>query len=433
MKWWMGPVIGVSLLIGIAFASCNVIPTTSPISPLSVPPVNLLVNGGFDLPTHYEPAGETSMVIPIGWKAFALDEGGYLKLYEPSGVFQLGRYTLYRYGIRSGQDSEVLKAEVLHICRVAPYLDPLRIYEGECSVTGFKLYGHLAFGVQQTIATVPGHVYRFTGYGHAWSRMNEDPGDAHYSHNVGTAAFYGEEGDANVNDGNDNFRFRLCVDLAGAENVLGSDVVCGNGAMVYNVFHSLPPLTFTASSNTSTVFAFIDTRFGFVNSNAYLDSLGVEDVTLLPLTPAPTFTPTATATPTLGSPTVTPVPTFTPMPGITQTCVLSLTQRVYVLLPPGSSVEWYNAAAPMAAQRGWSIGTSAVDACVNSCGQRSVLVVNAQKWGCNLYPACRAPCGSLAYIPLSAPTPNDLALALERYPAWLKEAWGICLPIITRP
>ena len=408
--------------VGFVVAACVPpvsLPIRSPVaSPQSVAP-NLLVNGGFDSPSHYQPKNETSMVLPVGWKAFALDEGGYLKLYESAGVRALGRYTVYRQGIRSGQDSELLKPEVLHICRVAPYLDPPRIWEGECSVTGFKLYGHLAFGVQQTFVTVPGNTYRFSGAAHAWARMSEDPNDAHYSHNVGVGAFYGEEGDANVNDGNDNFRFRLCVDQFGAENIFGSAVQCGRGAFIYNVFHSLPAFTFTARSDSATVFAFADNRFGMLNSNAFFDSFAVEDIT-----PPPTATPSPTPT---RRPTATPIPVT---PGMTLTCQLTITQRVYVLLPPSSGVEWYEAAIPVVAVRGWSLGTSAVDACVNSCAHRTVIVVNAEQWGCNLFPACHAPCGSLQYQPVAVGTPELLSELLARYPEWLKEAHGVCVPVV---
>jgi len=200
------------------------------------------------------------------------------------------------------------------------------------------------------------------------------------------------------------------------------------------VFHDIPPIEFVARADSATVFAFADTRFGMVNSNAFFDSFFVEDITAPP-TPTPTATPTLaptntpTRTPTRG-PTVTTIPVT---PGMTLTCQLTLTQRVYVLLPPGSSIEWYEAVLPIASTRGWSLGTSAVDACVNSCAHRTVIVVNAQEWGCNLYPACRAPCGSLQYQPVAADTPNELGGLLDRYPEWLKEAWGICLPAVARP
>ena len=435
-----------SIILVIAFVLLACIPTPaptrSPVSPLSLlaEPINLLVNPGFDLPTHYQPKGEMGIVIPTGWKVWSLDAGGYLKLYEPAGMRQLGRYTQYRYGLRPGQDSEVLKAEILHIQRVEPYLDPLRIFEGDYSVTGFKLFGHVAWGVQQTISTIPGHVYRFTGYAHAWSRMSEDPNDAHYSHGVGTAPFYAEEGSPLLNDSNDNYRFRLCVDPFGSENVFSSAVYCAQGAIIYNVYNRLPPLNFTARADSVTVFAVVDSRFGMLNSNAYLDTFDVTDTTQPPtVTPTPTLTPTATSTPTptnTPKPTYTPGPTPTPVP-ITWTlpCVLTMTQRVFVLLPPGSSLEWWQAALPVVAANGWSIGTSAIDSCINSCGGRVTLAVNAEQWKCNLAKNCVPACGAQGYVPLSAETPLDLTFALENYPAWLHEAkaWGLCLPLVVRP
>jgi len=395
--------------------------------PLSSQFTNLLKNGDFDLPTHYQPKGETGLVIPTDWKVFAVDGGGYLKLYQASGVVQLGRYVDVRYGARLGQNSPVLRAETLHICRVPPYLDPLRILEGECAITAFKLYGHLLGGMQQTWETEPGHLYRIGGQALGWSRMDEDPNDAHYSHGVGTGPFYAVEGDPVLNDSNDNFRFRICVDPYGAENIFGSAVVCGPGAIIYNEFHSIPSLTFMARADSATFFWVYDTRFGMKNSNAYGDSFFVEDIT--PPTPTPTASPAPTYTPTA---TRTPGPTVTPPPGISVTCQLSITPRVMVLLPPGYEAEWYVAAAPSLAEKGWSIGTSAVDACVNSCANRVVIAVNVWERGCNLYPACHAPCDSLSYIPLWAQTPSDLAALLVRYPEWMREAWGLCLPLVVR-
>lgn len=434
------------LAVGFAVSACWLVSpqsARSPISPVATPvsPVsqarqagvpNLLANGGFDLPTHYEPLGEMGIVLPTSWKGWAVDEDGWLRLYQKSGVVRLGYYPQYVRGPRPGQDSKVLKPEILHICLVEPYLDPIRIYEYDCSVTLFKLYGHLFAGVLQSPKTIPGHTYVVSAVSHAWSRMSEDPNDAHYSHGVGLGAFYAEEGDPILNDSNDNFRFRLCVDPFGAENIFGSAVQCGPGAVIYNVFHSIPPITFTARADSATVFWSVDTRFGFVNSNAYADSFSVVDITAPSTpTPTPTATPVPTNTPT---PTVTPGgPTATPIPGITLTCQLSITQRVYVLLPPSSGVEWYEAAIPVVAARGWSLGTSAVDACVNSCAHRTVIVVNANERGCNLYPTCRAPCGSLQYQPVAVESPADLAIALERWPEWLREAWGVCLPLIGVP
>ena len=294
-------------------------------------------------------------------------------------------------------------------------------------MTAFKLYGHLLGGLEQTWQTVPGHIYQVDGQALGWSRMDEDPNSAKYSHGVGTGPFYALEGDPILNDSNDNFRFRLCVDPFGGKNVFGSAVICGPGAIIYNEFHSIPAVAFMARADTATMFWVYDTRFGMKNSNAYADSFSAVDITPPTVTPTPPPSPSPTPTATR-----TPGPTATPAPGISVTCQLSITPRVMVLLPPGYEAEWYVAAAPILAEKGWSIGTSAVDACVNSCSNRIVIAVNVWDRGCNLYPACRAPCGSLSYIPLLAQTPSDLAALLARYPEWMREAWGTCLPVVMR-
>lgn len=427
------------LILCIILASCvQPQPTRSPISPLAEP-MNLLKNPGFEGGT-YEPKGEMAMVLSVDWWAWVFDEKGVLKLYKPSGMTVLGQYRDMQYGPRPGQESYVLKPEILRITRVAPYLDPLRILSGNAALTIFKLFGHVFGGVLQKFNTTPGNMYLANGNALAWSRMSEDPNDAHYSHSVGTSAFYAEEGDPLLTGDNDNYRFRICIDPFGGDNIMGSAVVCGKGATIYNAYHSIPSIAFMARADSATVFVSVDSRFGMINSNSYIDDMSVVDITAPPTsTPEPTLTPTATSTPT---PTATPKPTYTPGPSptpvpITWTlpCVLTMTQRVFVLLPPNSSAEWYTAAIPIVAKLGWSIGTSAVDSCLNSCGGRVTLAVNSWAWGCNLAKTCVPNCGNSAYVPLSAESPADLALLLERYPVWLHEArsFGACLPLVMGP
>ncbi len=294
-----------------------------------------------------------------------------------------------------------------------------RVHSGNMAQVYFT-YGRMGRGgIYQTVSVTAGTLLRFTAYMQAWQCFD-----------YGSACDWGR-----LSDKPSDMHLRIGIDPTGGTDVNSADIVWSPEREAYDRWVEFS-VTARAQSSRVTVFTSGGATFDYArkNNDVYIDDLALVQIRNITDTPTPTmtYTPTPTTTPTPGPPTVTPGATWTPAPGVTLTCQLTLTQRVYVLLPPGSGREWYTAAVPVAAEKDWSIGTSAVDACLNSCARRIVIAVNVEQRGCNLYPACRAPCGSLSYIPLSAPTPADLAQLLERYPAWLREAWGICMPSIMR-
>jgi len=237
--------------------------------------MNILLNPGFEGGT-YQPKGSMSLVLPIGWKAGWLDNGS-LYTADVAGVVKFGTYNKYGPRARSGVQI-CLKPEILVIEKVQPYLDPLRILDGYKAVTGFKLYGTICAWLCQQVPATPGTSYGGSFSAHAWARANEDPGDAHYSHGIGTGPFYAEEGDAGLDDNKINYRFRVGIDPFGGTNPFGSAVIWGKPAHIYNVYHTVPGAEAIARADYITLFLAWDNLWGFVNSNAYFDSAMLEQI-----------------------------------------------------------------------------------------------------------------------------------------------------------
>jgi hypothetical protein len=287
-------------------------------------------------------------------------------------------------------------------------------------------YGGMGLGgIYQTVTVTLGTRLRFSAFMETWQ-----------CYDYGVACDWGRKSDQPS-----DMHTRIGIDPTGGTDPNSAAIVWSPEKAAFDQWVEFSVIA-QAQSNKVTVFTQCGPTFDWArkNNDCYIDDLALVSLDPVPPTPTPTVTntPTPTKTPTItptARPTVTPGATWTPIPGITLTCQLTLTQRVYVLLPPNAGPAWITATAPILAQLGWSIGYSAVDACLNSCGGRVTLAVNAQDWGCNLAKACVPSCGNSAYVPLSAETPQDLALALERYPAWLHEAkvFGLCLPLMMRP
>jgi len=227
---------------------------------------NILRNPAFTGGT-YEIKGQTGLVLPLEWEFGWLDNGTLWRASKPGGLVELGRYN--KYGPR-GATGVNLKPEILAITAVPPYLDPARTEPPDNAVTGFKSWGIVCWWMSQTIPTTPGQTVQFAVRSHAWSRMETDPQDAHYSNGVGTGSFYSLEGEMGLNDGQRNYRFRVGIDPFGGVNPFGSAVVWGMGVHVYNVFDEILLVSTMTRADTATVFVMVDSLYGMINSNAYL-------------------------------------------------------------------------------------------------------------------------------------------------------------------
>jgi hypothetical protein len=240
--------------------------------------MNLLQNSDFRGGT-YEPVGQVALVLPKGWLAGWLDNGNLYRVVSDSLAVE--KYAAYNaYGPRHRPSmAKCLKPEILTIQSIPPYLDPPRTEPPDQAVTGFKLYGTLCWWLSQRVNVTSGRKYRLGARAHAWARATEDPGDARYSHGVGYGPFHMVEG-SGATDDQQNYRFRVGVDLAGNLDPLASaGVQWANGAHIYNEFWDVPALEFTASGHQVTVFVMVDNLWGFINSNAYLSRPFLEEFT----------------------------------------------------------------------------------------------------------------------------------------------------------
>lgn len=252
---------------------------------------NALANPSFDFGT-WVPKGQMGLVLPTGWTAGCLDDGKLLS-YSMAGVTQIGTYS--EYGPRRA-DYPCLKPEILVIERVAPELDPIRIDDGAKAVKGFKTYGTVCWWLAQRVGAKPGDVCTFNARAHAWSRLDSDPNDAHFSNGVGTGAFFALERAAGLSDGQRNYRFRVGIDPFGGVDPFGSAVIWGPGAHIYNVFNDIPQIQTQARADIVTVFIMVDCLYGMLNSNAYLDTASLEFTTVVePPVPPPTVDYVVTA------------------------------------------------------------------------------------------------------------------------------------------
>jgi hypothetical protein len=236
---------------------------------------NLLYNPNFALGT-YEPYNQTSLVLPVGWEAGALDEKNVFRLWAGDRANKISGATIIgtmptKFGPRARNNMAVmLRPEILTISRVQPYLAPPRIPEGYTNaVTGFKQWGTMCWWLRQVVAVIPGATYRLTAQAHAWAHADGDPDGAYYSSGVGTGAFYADESAAGVGDGKANFRFRLGLDADGRDSPFLSGVTFGPGAHIYNVYHAVPQVVVEALGHYMTVYLCCDNLWGFTNSNSF--------------------------------------------------------------------------------------------------------------------------------------------------------------------
>jgi hypothetical protein len=165
--------------------------------------------------------------------------------------------------------------------------DPYRVVSPRKAVKMFKTDAPWQAGLMQQVSATPGWRYRFTIMAHAWSNHNEAAsipgheqcvGDPRCSWGVGTGGYFALEGEAPPlsgdpwNDAAQNFRFWVGIDPTGGTNPRAGTVIWGRGAHIYNEHHGVPVVETTAVSDTITVFAKADARWGFRNNDAYWDN-----------------------------------------------------------------------------------------------------------------------------------------------------------------
>ncbi len=247
--------------------------------------MNLLRNSDFRAGT-YEPEGQTSLVLPVGWEFGWLDKGKLWRTQlNPDGTYIAAPYGDFnRYGPRPREGgAQMLKPEILTITAVQPYLDPPRVEPPFNSVTGFKLYGTSCWWMFQQVEIEPGKRYRLMVRAQAWALSDKNPqaGDAHYSEHTGKLPYHSLEG-TELDGVLTNFRFRLGIDQNAGTSVFHPAVTWAPGIHIYNQFYDVPGVEFVAAGSRITVFLMVDNTYGFLNSNAFVTRLSLEELELDP-------------------------------------------------------------------------------------------------------------------------------------------------------
>jgi hypothetical protein len=216
---------------------------------------------------------------PGGWTRDTHTGVEYGEIFVPEGWVAFWKEGDYR------------RPEVKVIPKQEPFLDPPRICEGDWSVQMFTYYGRMYAGLYQVIAgLVPGETYEFSIQGHAWSTTPglEGEHDAHCSAGVGCGPVFilpedvpPLNGDSS-NDAIGNFTFQVGVSLGDEPDPFGSVNWCG-GACIYNGYHGVPPIRFTAPQGGEVVvYVKATSLWPFRNSDIYLDNAELTVIEELP-------------------------------------------------------------------------------------------------------------------------------------------------------
>ena len=164
--------------------------------------------------------------------------------------------------------------------------DPKRYYDGVQAWLCFTAFGKQWAGLYQTVyGLTPGKRYRLRAFAHAWSYhpgIDPEATSAHCSVGVGCSPVYIPcdqipplNGDP-LNDAVGNFRFALGMTEGATADPFNADY--GTCAAIYNGFHEVPALEFVAQSGTATVYLLAQSLWQFQNSDAYWDTVTLEEV-----------------------------------------------------------------------------------------------------------------------------------------------------------
>jgi len=215
---------------------------------------NLLKNPGFEgnwwRKTHTgQEFGE--IYVPEHWVAF-WKEGGPVP-HDPGNPIGYGR------------------PEMHVINREPPFLDPLRIQDGNRALKFFSFYRIHDGGVYQRVeGIVPGTRLRGTGFAHAWSSGQDNP---RVSDGVGEGPFFVRAIDYDKVDNVRNFTFTIGIDPTGGTDPWADTVVWGEGAHIYNVHAQVPPVEVVAQGTAVTFFARSAVLWPFKHCDAYMDEM----------------------------------------------------------------------------------------------------------------------------------------------------------------
>jgi hypothetical protein len=214
---------------------------------------NLKLEGGSWKKTHN---GEEydNYNVPTDWTGFFLEGDGPLP-HDPDN------------------EEGYTRPEARVITRVPPYLDPLRISEGQKAWQQFTFYRvHNAGIYQQLTGLPPGAEVTVTAAVMAWSSQDDNP---RTSEGVGAEAFATDEGTPGLSADQQNFTFYVGLDPHGGEDPYGEGIVWGTGRHVYNGYADVKATVTVGPEGTVTVFLKSVVKWRFKHNDAHFDNVRV--------------------------------------------------------------------------------------------------------------------------------------------------------------
>ena len=172
------------------------------------------------------------------------------------------------------------RPEVHVINAEPPFLDPLRIYNGNRSMKLFTFFRIHWAGLYQRVEVTPGSLIKFSGFAHAWSSTEDD---AKKSDGITSPTSF-LEGTPGLTDAQKNFTFRVGIDPYGMNDPWSDNIIWGTGKHIYNVFDQIPEVEAVAVSKYVTVFVQSEVLYPFKHADAYIDHMQFEEI---PGTPPP--------------------------------------------------------------------------------------------------------------------------------------------------
>jgi len=356
---------------------------------------NLLKNASFEgewWRKTYTDQEFGEIFVPKYWVAF-WKEGGPIP-HDPNNRIGYGRPEMH-----------VIKRE-------PPFLDPLRVRDGNQSLKYFTFYRIHDAGVFQRVeeGIKAGHKVRATAWAHAWSSSKDDP---HVSDGPGRGAFFALAGTQD-NDGIRNFVFEIGIDPQGGTDPWSDGIVWGKGAHIYNEFAEVPAAETVAQGSAVTVFLRSKVLWPFKHCDTYWDSaeltvVGAKETAPVPKPPGPTAGPA----PTPETPSVEPAPKPAESTGFVPPRQEYV--RNYLLLPPNVDRTWIQAVLDSGAweRYRWTIGVSADDAGMGP-SDRRVLAVNPHLWPTDLREFLETYYPGAKYRFVKASTPKELRRILQK-------------------
>jgi len=160
--------------------------------------------------------------------------------------------------------------------------DPNRVMEGTThSLQGFGFYKIIDCGHFQRVAVTPGKTYRLTGYAHAWSSNDDNPST---SEGVGNAAYYsGDDNDITPEEANHGFAFGVSTD--GSTDIQAA--IWNPVVHIYNQFHEVPALEFTAVAGEIVVFIRDTVLWPYKHNDYYWSDISLVGLDEEPVSPSP--------------------------------------------------------------------------------------------------------------------------------------------------